>query len=366
MQALRTTILGGGLLCAGGLLAWILAEAAPPPPLQEPSSPPADPPLALPGPDAPETASGAVSSAPAAPAGGRRDSEPTIGWTTGVVKGDVQLAVSVLDRIQSIRIEIEEARNRVPGTPPPFRRVVPLTMGRGTPTFEIRDIPFSAYPYVVAVVSPGLNGSRRTLAIDERSPLVDDVVLTITPGAPVTFLLRDQDAQPLCGIDVRALPVGEPAGRPAHQGLTDNFGSVVFLDVLAGDYEVTCSLGGQPLLPPRTFGVQPGVHHAYANLRGQGHTITIERGVPVHLLVSDGAGYPIVGARVTATATDRIRLTTRETTTDEVGRASFPHLQPGQWQFVVESDRHELWDRQRTLQPDQEPLHLEVRLHPRR
>lgn len=142
---------------------------------------------------------------------------------------------------------------------------------------------------------------------------------------------------------------------------------MVFLDVLAGDYQVQCSLGGQLLVPPQTIGVQPGVNAtAQTNVRGQGHTITIERGVPVTLLVADGAGYPIVGATVVATATDRIKLTEIPVTTDPVGRATFARLQPGLWSFSIQTELYENWQRQLTLKPDQEPLHLDVRLVPRR
>jgi hypothetical protein len=374
MPRQQTTLLCAALaLAAASAALWALPGDATP---TAPPAPPAVDPTIADQPSTPSATGTPANSVPPPTAvappvplvdDGARARVDTRGWTSGVVKGDIQLAVSVLDRIQSVRVEIEESRNRTPGGPAPFRRVEPLTLGRGTPTFEIRDIPFSAYPYVVTVLSPGLNGSRCTLAIDERTPLVDDVLLRITPGAPLTILLRDQDATPLQGVDVHAMPVGEPHGRTAHRGVSDNFGSVVFLDVLAGDYEVQCSQAGQLLVPPHTLGVQPGVNAAaQANVRGQGHTITIERGVPVTLLVADGAGYPIVDAAVVATATDRIKLTEIPTTTDAVGRASFARLQPGLWSFSIQTDRYENWQRQLTLKPDQEPLHLDVRLVPRR
>src|SRR5690606_38094270 len=126
-----------------------------------------------------------------------------------------QLAVSVLDRIGSIAVILEEQRSSFAGDGSvrrPTKLHATVHRGRGTPTFELRDVPFSEYPYVVAVVAPGLNGSRCTVTVDERTPLVDDVVLSILPGTPLTLLVRDQDAVPFHGVDIAGIPVGEPAG----------------------------------------------------------------------------------------------------------------------------------------------------------
>ena len=292
--------------------------------------------------------------------------ESTVGWTKGIVRGDIQLAVSVLDRLETIHVFLEEARNEFQDGK--FHRrqrlVATVTRGRGTPTFEVTDVPFSEYPYVVSVSAKGLNGSGRTLTIDAKTPLVDDVVLRITPGAPLSLLVRDQDATPFQGLDISVLPVGEPAGRDGMQGTTDNFGSLVFDSVLAGDYQVIASLNGQPLIDPQTISVQPGMKMFSSKVQGQNHTMTIERGVPVQVSVHDRAGYPIVDAKVTATATDRIKLTTRELPTNDQGRVEFTHLAPGTWQISVVKDKFYLWDCQRTLRLGQDPVVLDVTLKP--
>jgi hypothetical protein len=217
--------------------------------------------------------------------------------------------------------------------------VVPVRRGPGTPTFEARDIPFSAYPYVVSVYSPGLNGTRRTVTIDADSPLVDDVVLTITPGSPFSILLRDQDAGPYPGLEVTVLPVGEPLGRRTSVGTSDNFGSVVFEDLLAGDYQLTVRLGGQPIGEMQTITVQPGHANFQATARqGQGYTVTVPRGAPQSVQVSDVAGYGVAEVKVTATAADRIHAKALEAVTDYGGKAEFAHLTPGRWQLDVEKD----------------------------
>ena len=258
--------------------------------------------------------------------------------TTGVVRGDIQLAVSALPRLQSMTVAVEEARAPIgrDGTfQPPHRLIVPIEMSEGTPTFEVTGIPFSEYPYVVSVYSPGLNGTRRTVVIDEAHPLVDDIVLAITPGAPFSVLLRDQDAAPYIGLDVRLSPFGEPAGRPRHAGTSDTFGSVVFENVLAGEYQLDVSLGGQPIGEQQKVTVQPGNFAYTTAVQGQGHTVTLPRGTPLQLQVSDVAGYGVAEVRITATATDRPRVKVLEAVTDFGGRAEFPHLLPGVWQIDV-------------------------------
>lgn len=344
----------------------VFAEVQPPEGTAAPAEPAGHPgdvaAAAAASPDAPaaQTAAPVVVAASA----GTHDRIDTHGWTKGVVKGDIQLAVSALDRIQSIAIEVVEARNPITAdgrVQLPTRLIVPVTLGRGTPTFEVRDIPFSDYPYFVTVLSPGLNGSRRTVAIDAKNPLIDNLLLSITPGAPLTILVRDQDAVPYCGLDLAVLPVGEPAGRPTHKGTTDNFGSLVLENVLAGDYQIFASHAGTPVQDPQTISVQPGGH---IKVQGQSHTMTIERGLPVQVTVSDRAGNPYVDTLVTATATDRIKLTVREATTNGIGIASFPHLQPGTWQITIAKDRFHRWDQQVTLKQGQDPLYLEARLVP--
>lgn len=305
----------------------------------------------------------------AAPAHRRTD---TTGWTSGVVRGDIRLAVSVLDKLRSMTVIVEEARNAFDNGQfeRPHRLMVPVEfdakLATGTPTFEVRDVPFSAYPYVVSVHAPGLNGGRRTIVVDAEHPLVDDVVLAITPGAPFSVLLRDQDGGPHAGIDVVMLPAGEPLGRPSHRGTTDNFGSVVFDGVLAGDYELTATDHGQPFGEPQRATVQPGTQAYTTVVQGQGYVMTIPRGVALQLSVHDAIGYGVPDAKVTATATDRVRLTKLEAQTDPIGRASFPHLQPGVWQVTIERGGFQRVDLQVTLKPDQEPQFRDVKLVPTR
>lgn len=312
----------------------------------------------------PEVASAHVSAPAANAAAATQESRPdATPRTTGVVKGDITLATSVISRIRSIHVEIAEARNpTATNKRPPTRLIREVTMGRGTPTFEFDDVPFSDYPYTVRVWSPGLNGSMHTITVKAtvQKGVVDNVRLEITPGTPLSVIVRDQDSAPYIGLDIVMLPIGEPGGRTSLKGTTDNQGSLVFDDVLAGDYQVLATQNNLPAIEPQTMTVNPGGR----GLHSQSYPLTIERGVPVQVRVHDRLGYPYVDAKVVATATDRIRLTVKEATTDALGVASFAHLQPGTWQITVTQDKCHRWDQQITVKPYQDPLTVDATMAP--
>jgi hypothetical protein len=293
-----------------------------------------------------------------------RAREDTTGWTHGLIRGDVQLAVSVVDRIQSLQVIVEELRNpigpdgKVVET---YRRVERVERGVGTPTFTIRDVPFSDYGYLVTLYSPGLNGGRQTVALDARSPTAD-VTLSLLSPAPFTLLVRDQDGNPCAGVDVHMLPTGEPPGRPAQNGTTDSFGSCVFEKVLAGDYQAWAGPANMPLDQPRTITVQPGGRLYGARVQAQGETLVVRRGVPVEVMAVDPHGYGVADATVKVVATDRVRLTHFEAVTDASGRATFPSLTPGVWQIDVGKADHQTATVQLTIKEGAPPPRQDVRL----
>lgn len=350
-------------LCAAAAALCLRPAAGPalPPPDAEPA------PVAAPGPDD-TPADVAPATSPIAPVAATARPEPsrvdTTGWTSGIVRGDIQLAVSILDRIQSITVEVVEARSAFGADGSvklPTRLLATVERGRGTPTFEVRGVPFSEHPYVVLVHSPGLNGSRTIVTVDQKQPLHDGLVLAITPGVAFALLVRDQDMTPYVGLDVALQPLGEPAGRPPRVGRTDNFGSLVLPDTLAGEYELRATQDGLLVRDPERIVVQPG---SRAAVPGQAHKLVIERGVPVQVTVVDRIGRPIADAKVTATATDRLKLTVRESASDAGGVARLPLLQGGTWQLSIALEGYHLWDRQISVKPFQDPVHLDARLVP--
>ncbi|HEU4418595.1 MAG TPA: carboxypeptidase-like regulatory domain-containing protein, partial [Planctomycetota bacterium] len=361
------TILGIGLGLVLGVAVWFqsqggLAEDLPPDAAADDSQVPVTQP-------APEAVQSSVQHTPAAvkaPVAQTVDRDPGkhANRTTGMVRGDIQLAVSVIPKITSMTVLVEEVRSAFAqgGFRRPHLFRVPIKLGVGTPTFEVTDIPFSEYPYAVSVYVPGLNGSKRTVTIDATSPVVEDIVLVVTPGAPFTLLVRDQDAAPYTGLEVQMQPVGDPPGRNHVRGTTDNFGSVMFEDMLAGDYQIVASLNGQPIGDAMTVKVQPGNGNFHPRVQGQGQAMTIPRGVPMQLQVNDTAGYGVADAKVTATSMERIKLTQVTATTNASGRAEFTHLTPGTWHFVVEKEKCERRDLQVTIKKGQQPEFRELQV----
>ncbi|MGK0299215.1 MAG: hypothetical protein ACI89X_000076, partial [Planctomycetota bacterium] len=233
--------------------------------------------------------------------------------------------------------------------------------GEGTPTFKVTNVPFSDYPYRVTLHAPGLNGGQRMLAVTKEHPL-HDIRLAITPGAPYSILLRDQDSGFHTDIDLLMRPVGLPNGRPRLAGKSDNFGSVIFDSVLSGQYELVTTLENKPFGDPEVVTVLEGTRNYGRKIRGQGHVMVIPRGVRVDVRVHDRNGYGMEGATVTAVATDRRTAQPVEGETDPIGRLRFNNLTPGTWQFTVQFKGFQRVDQQITLRKNQEPLLKDIRI----
>lgn len=353
-----------GLATAAGVMLLskdTLAEALPPAPAPTPEAPPTPTAMAIEASHRIAADDGAIVIAPAIADAGRREVD-TAGWTKGVLRGDIELAVNAIDKIQDLMIYVEEQRN--PARPDgsvhaPYSSVTKIDFDRtSTPTFEVRDVPFSDYPYKVTVYSPGLNGGSRTVTVDAEHALTDDIVLSVTCGGPFTLLLRDQDGNPYSQLDVRIAPVGEPLGRPRLDATSDGYGSAVFESVLGGDYQVMVLQNGQPLGELQTITVQSGVRLYQNRIQGQGQTLTIPRGMPLEVRVHDALGYGIPDARIRIQASDRLRLTQFEQTSDADGRVRFPYLTPGVWQIDVTKDRYQTRAKQITVK-DRTPIDLQ-------
>jgi hypothetical protein len=294
--------------------------------------------------------------------GSIRKQENTKNWTSGVIRGDVKLAVSVIDKLGSITVIVEEIRRSLGSDQrPPVRLYAQVDRGEGTPTFKVTDVPFSEYPYRVTLHANGLNGSLRTLSVTKDEPL-HDIVLSITPGAPFSILLRDQDSGFHTDIDLLMRPIGLPNGRLRLTGKSDNFGSVIFESVLAGNYQLVTTLQNKPFGDPQTVTVLPGSRNYGRKIQGQGHVMVIPRGVRVDVRVHDRNGYGMEGATVTAVATDRRSAPPVEGETDGMGQLRFNNLAPGMWQFTVKHKGFQRVDQQVILRKNQEPLQKDIRI----
>ncbi|MEC7583315.1 MAG: hypothetical protein VYE77_03275 [Planctomycetota bacterium] len=354
----------GLLAISSGLMIWNAGDnsTAPPPSPKQPSS------LGNETTNPTQEAGPAVGQlAPTAPVEQsevRAERPNTESWTSGQIYGDIPLAASIVNRIESISIVIDEIRNLRSTGPRPFRKVVPVKLGIGTPTFHIRDIPFSSYAYSVRVHSPGLNGAQQTVAITKDQPLADNLKLPLTPGAPFSLRLGDQDRAPIAFTKVLMVPTGAPLGRPNLHGESDNFGSLIFENVLAGDYEVLVGEPDAPLVDPAPIlTVQPGVIMARNGaIQPQGEYLTVPRGVPLTIRVYGPGGYPLESVMIRAQHTEKKILTELKAETDVRGEAFFPRLLGGVWQIDAQLKNFTNRTRQVTIDSKNPPGPIEFNM----
>ena len=296
----------------------------------------------------------------------------SLGMTSGLIRGDIALSPEVVQRITSIAVVVQELAAS-DGAGQPFSRTKKVTMGRGTPTFEIGNIPFSRNGFSVRVLSPGLNGSEQIVGLTETDPIAD-VVLGIS--SPVTFsvLLRDQFQGWVTSTKVIMQPVDLPLRRDWLNGETDNVGSVLFEEVLAGDYMVFVDNISSPLVEPVRVTVQPPgttFQPEVAYVRGQPvknqfTSITVPLGQALNVSVTGPAGYGLKDAKLSMLSTSSVRYQPYEGITDYNGRHVFPHLPPGEYQRDVELTGHQRWSRNVRWKDGEVPPQVVVRLIPLR
>jgi hypothetical protein len=295
-----------------------------------------------------------------------------LGMTSGIIRGDIALEPAIVERIQSITVTVQELAGG-DGDNPPFSRSKNVVMQRGTPTFEVRGIPFSRNGFSVRVFSPGLNGSEQVVAVTELEPIAD-AVLGISSPVAFSILLRDQLRNFVTNTKVIMKPVELPLGRPWLNGETDNYGSVLFEEVLAGDFLIFVGDTSAPLVKPVRVTIQPPgptFQPELAYLRGQPVKnqfvrITVPRGQALEVSVTGPAGYGLKDAKLSMLTTSSVLYQPYDGVTDYNGRHVFPHLPAGEYQLDVELAGHQRWSRTVRWKEGEAPPQVEVRLIPRR
>lgn len=255
----------------------------------------------------------------------------------GLIDGRLQLGAEVLQRMTTYTVWIREQINERNSTASPFvkRRSFPVTLG-GPQYFELADIPFSTYGYRVWVTAPNLNGSFQIIRLDPKNP-VADVKLAVTMPAPFALRLIDQFNQPLSDRDVELYAIDETIGA-VGTAKTNAYGTAVFDEMVAGDYEVVLDqlVRGTVRIDPPGFVRDPlQVRHASASL-----VIPIGATVRVELFDQIGRGIQDVEVQL-----DRVDVTDNrraQVISDFAGIATFESVGPGTYQVNI---------RDRTFQP---------------
>lgn len=281
--------------------------------------------------------------------------------TQGMIRGDVTLAASAVERIRSVTIRVVEAvRDPSDGrTPFTLQHTLPFDPREGTPTFALDGIPFSEYGYAVQAFAPGLNGTEQIVQVTERTPIVD-VVLGIHPGVPFSVLLRDQDMAPLAGVPVELTPEEGPPGRGAHRRVTDSFGAAVFPDVLRGPYLVHLGPPGQPIHAPERIEVM-----ANSGVQAQSKTILVPKGESLTVNVFSALGHGIADIEVKLSSGSDVRYREMKQKTDWSGRAKFEHLGAGSYWVNVLDPRYQPRTVPAVVRAGEKPKDVDVHLRMR-
>lgn len=258
--------------------------------------------------------------------------------TSGTIYGRLSLATDVLGEFNSYTITWREMIN-------PNSRQVGLNPQEGmksfkvdphrTPRFMIEDIPFSRYGYEVELFVVGFNGSRRSIQLNEEHPVAgtpdfaefvgEEIVLSLSSGVPFSLRLHDQHFNPISGRELTLVPVGSPRGRQRYPGKTDSFGTMIFENMLRGDYDVKID---QTILDRVTV-------QASKKVMIQGAQVLVPMGNDLRIEVNNRIGYGIEGINLLIYAVDTTQNRRREAQTDYSGIHVFPHLMPGTYQLDI-------------------------------
>ena len=275
---------------------------------------------------------------------GRRGSDQTQESSgLGMISGRISVSTSVLDQLSRFTIVVQEEVNlnaRGPDDPAPFSltKTFPAAASKGTPYFDIEDIPFSRYPYRVTVVAKGLNGSSDLVHLEPSSSLENrEAKLSLSPGTYYSVTIRDQRQNPRSDLIVRMAPVGENLTlRESHFGTTDSTGHVLFENVLSGEYEIRVGPVNDLLAPPK----KTIVTAASFTLRGgqphpQGTTVLVPDGHDVTVEVLSRWSYAIEHAELKLNEVDVQRYYEYKGTTDADGRFVFKNVPYGRYHLSV-------------------------------
>lgn len=262
--------------------------------------------------------------------------------TTGVIDGRIALDTTIVKQLQTYAIEVVEEINENAvreGSKPPFRKVQRFSYDQvGTPFFTIKDVPFSRYGYLVRLHVARLNGSHARVHITKDKPY-GEVQLGLTPGVVFSVLLRDQRQTPRPDLHVQMLPEGNPPDRPVYRGTSNNYGQVLFKDVVQGDYKIYVGRVNAPMNVPEKITVLP-VNAVFSKagsvkVSTQSAMVLVPSGVPVTVEVTDRYGYGVADADLEIHQIEVSRYFSYKGKTAANGRHEFEHLPVGKYQLSV-------------------------------
>ena len=266
----------------------------------------------------------------------------------GMISGRVSVNTSILDQLSRFTIVIQEEVNlnaRDEDDPAPYSRseTYPAGATKGTPYFDIEDVPFSRYPYRVTVVAKGLNGSSDIVYLRPNSSLESrEAQLTLSPGTYYSITIRDQRQNPRSDLIIRMAPVGNSlTQRDSHFGTTDSTGHVLFENVLSGEYEIRVGPANALLAPPKkTMVTSVPFVLSGGQPQPQGTTVVVPDGHDVTIEVTSRWGYALENVELKLNEIDVQRYYEYKGTTDRAGRFVFKNIPYGRYHLSVTSEEH--------------------------
>ncbi len=287
----------------------------------------------------------------------------------GTIDGRIALDTSVLGKFQSYTVEVIEEVNenaRRDGDPKPFRTAHQFAYDFGTPYFTIAGIPFSRHSYLVRLHVPQLNGTQARVHITKDQP-IGEVQLGLMSGVTFIVLLRDQRQTPRQGLSVQMAPEGDPAGRAVHRKTSNNFGQVIFEDVVQGDYKIYVGPINAPMNVPKKISVLPinAIFHkdGHRGVRTQSTSVLVPSGAPVTVEVYDNYGYPLADAQLEAHQIEVQRYFSYKGKTDRAGRHVFDHLPVGKYQLTVHKPGYSRRTHKVEIKDEDRSKRVRVELH---
>lgn len=289
----------------------------------------------------------------------------------GTISGGIRVSTKLIKNLKAYKIIVRETRNTnalKPGDPAPFYKYKTFLIdwSKGTPFFDIPEIPFSDHTYRVTVAVEGMNGSSAYINLTNHHPNGKDgpLQLALTPGTIFSVILRDQRRIPRGDIEVHMIPTGDSiTRRKRHDGKTNNFGNVIFQDVERGDYTLTVGNVGAPSAPPETVTVySSAASFANGRPRVQGKTVIVPDGKNVTIEVWSRHGFPLEDANLRAWQLEIKRFYDFKGKTDRAGRLVFENVPYGKYQISVDSSLHGRRDRKFEVTKGAGPVLITVKM----
>lgn len=267
----------------------------------------------------------------------------------GTISGGIRVSTSLLKDLKAYKVIVEENVNtaaRDPKQAAPYRqyRTFKVNWSKGTPFFDLSNIPFCDNTYRVTVAAEGMNGSSAYINLTSQHPngKHGPLELALTPGTLFSVILRDQRQVPRCDMEVHLAPCGASlTTRQRHDGKTNNFGNVIFEGVERGEYTLTVGNSRAPAAPPETVMVYASAAaYSMGRPRVQGKTIVVPDGEHVTVEVWSRHGMPLEDANLRAWQLEVQRFYNFQGKTDQAGRFVFENVPYGKYQISVDCSNH--------------------------